>query len=47
MASEGVPDIATDAVLVRSESMPADSKLVKGKTYETFFRENGGEQFYI
>ena len=30
MNAEKVPDIATDAVLVRSEQMPEDAKIVKG-----------------
>ena len=30
MANVNVPDIATDAVLVRSEQMPSDAKIVKG-----------------
>ena len=28
-----IPDIATDAVLVKSEEMPKDSKICEGKLY--------------
>ena len=30
MSNVNVPEIATDAVLVRSEQMPSDAKIVKG-----------------
>ena len=33
-----IPDIATDAVLVKSEEMPKDSKICEGKLYSLDWR---------
>lgn len=35
MSNVNVPEIATDAVLVRSEQMPSDAKIVKGYDFNT------------